>query len=94
MGSGTVGAVAIELGRKFIGFEINSDYCEIAQKGYKQNMMKKNAIILIAFLYIVINLFLSALVDNLACCPVAAFGQSNHCAPNIQILSVIFGAWD
>lgn len=49
MGSGTVGAVAIELGRKFIGFEINSDYCEIAQKGYKQNMMKKNAIILIAF---------------------------------------------
>lgn len=32
MGSGTVGAVAIELGRKFIGFEINSDYCEIAQK--------------------------------------------------------------
>lgn len=49
MGSGTVGAVAIELGRKFIGFEINSDYCEIAQKRIQTKYDEKNAIILIAF---------------------------------------------
>jgi len=32
MGSGTVGAISIELGRKFIGFEINPSYCEIAKQ--------------------------------------------------------------
>ena len=32
MGSGTVGAVAVELKRKFIGFEIEKRYCEIAKK--------------------------------------------------------------
>ncbi|MDE6637466.1 MAG: site-specific DNA-methyltransferase [Muribaculaceae bacterium] len=32
MGSGTVGAIAIELDRKFVGFEINADYCEIAKR--------------------------------------------------------------
>ena len=32
MGSGTVGAVAVELKRKCIGFEIEKRYCEIAKK--------------------------------------------------------------
>ena len=32
MGSGTVGSVAVELKRRFVGFEINPDYCEIAKK--------------------------------------------------------------
>lgn len=32
IGSGTVGAVSIELNRKFIGFEINQTYCEMAKK--------------------------------------------------------------
>ena len=29
MGSGTVAAVAMELGRKFIGFEIDRNYCNV-----------------------------------------------------------------
>ena len=32
MGSGTVGAVAVDLNRRFVGFEINKEYCEIAKK--------------------------------------------------------------
>lgn len=32
MGSGTTGVAAVRLGRKFIGIEINSDYCAIAAK--------------------------------------------------------------
>ena len=32
IGSGTVGAVAIEHDRRFIGFEIKEEYCEIAKK--------------------------------------------------------------
>lgn len=39
MGSGTVGAIALELDRKFIGFEIDSNYCEIA----KQRLLNKEA---------------------------------------------------
>ena len=32
MGSGTTGVAAVELGRKFIGIEISSEYFEIAKK--------------------------------------------------------------
>lgn len=32
LGSGTTGKVAKELGRKFIGIELNTDYLHIAQK--------------------------------------------------------------
>lgn len=32
LGSGTVGAVAVELNRRFLGFEIDASYCEIAKK--------------------------------------------------------------
>lgn len=32
MGSGTVASVSVELNRRFIGFEINPIYCEIAKK--------------------------------------------------------------
>ena len=31
LGSGTVGAVAVEQNRRFVGFEINPAYCEIAK---------------------------------------------------------------
>ena len=32
MGSGTTGLAAISSGRKYIGYEINKDYCKIAEK--------------------------------------------------------------
>ena len=32
MGSGTVASVSVELKRKFLGFEIKPNYCEIAKK--------------------------------------------------------------
>jgi len=35
MGSGTTAQVCIEEGRKFIGFEIDQTYCEMAQKRAK-----------------------------------------------------------
>jgi site-specific DNA-methyltransferase (adenine-specific) len=31
-GSGTVGKVAVELGRRFIGIDISKAYCEIAEE--------------------------------------------------------------
>lgn len=31
-GSGTTGVAAVQLGRKFLGFEIDPDYCELANK--------------------------------------------------------------
>lgn len=44
MGSGTVGSVAIENERKFVGFEISKEYCEIAkkrlQKKYEDKKMR------------------------------------------------------
>lgn len=36
MGSGSTGVAAIELGRKFIGCEINPEYYAIAEKRVKQ----------------------------------------------------------
>ena len=32
MGSGTTGVAAVQLGRKFLGFEINQEYCDLANK--------------------------------------------------------------
>lgn len=41
MGSGTTAKMALETGRKFIGFEISKEYCEIAEKriAYLKNQM-------------------------------------------------------
>lgn len=41
IGSGTVGAVATELDRRFIGFEVNPEYCEIAKKRIKAKVQDK-----------------------------------------------------
>ena len=35
-GSGTVGVVAIELGRAFMGIELNPEYVEIARRRFRQ----------------------------------------------------------
>ena len=31
-GSGTTGAVALDLGRRFVGYEINGDFCKLSQQ--------------------------------------------------------------
>ena len=31
-GSGTTGVVALDLGRKFVGYEINGDFCEVCEQ--------------------------------------------------------------
>jgi DNA modification methylase len=31
-GSGTTGVVALDLGRRFVGYEINSDFCRLSQQ--------------------------------------------------------------
>lgn len=36
MGSGTTGLAALELGRKFIGVDLNKDYCRMAEKRIKE----------------------------------------------------------
>ena len=38
MGSGTTGVVALNLNRKFLGFEISEEYCEIAQERINNHM--------------------------------------------------------
>jgi DNA modification methylase len=30
-GSGTTGVVALDLGRRFVGYEINSDFCKLCE---------------------------------------------------------------
>lgn len=40
LGSGTVGVVAAEFNRRFIGFEINPTYCEIAKKRISQKIQQ------------------------------------------------------
>ena len=49
MGSGTVGSVAVELNRKFIGFELNSQYCEIAKRRIERKVRESES--LIKFMY-------------------------------------------
>lgn len=39
MGSGTTGIVAKELNRQFIGFELNPEYCVIANKRTAQDTL-------------------------------------------------------
>jgi len=41
MGSGTTAAVAKQLNRKFIGFEISKEYCNIANQRLKQSNIKE-----------------------------------------------------
>ena len=43
LGSGTVGAVAVELNRRFVGFEIDESYCEIAQKRISRKIQEKES---------------------------------------------------
>ena len=31
-GSGTTGAVALDLGRRFVGYEINGDFCKLCEQ--------------------------------------------------------------
>jgi len=31
-GSGTTGVVALDLGRRFVGYEINGDFCKLSQQ--------------------------------------------------------------
>lgn len=38
MGSGTTGIVARKLNRKYIGFELNSEYIEIANERMKKEL--------------------------------------------------------
>lgn len=43
LGSGTVGAVAVELNRRFIGFEIDKSYCEIAKRRIFHKIQEKES---------------------------------------------------
>ncbi len=45
LGSGTVGAVAVELNRRFIGFEIDKSYCEIAKKRIFHKIQEKESML-------------------------------------------------
>ena len=40
MGSGTTGQVAVDNGRKYIGFELNADYAELAEKRISDHLNK------------------------------------------------------
>lgn len=44
MGSGTVGAISVELKRKFIGFEIAPEYCEIAKRRIQQKVEESTSL--------------------------------------------------
>jgi len=45
LGSGTVGSVAVELNRKFVGFELNPSYCEIAKKRIEEKIRNVESLI-------------------------------------------------
>lgn len=45
IGSGTVGAVAVELSRRFIGFELNPKYCEIAKRRILSKIQDKESVL-------------------------------------------------
>ena len=40
MGSGTTGQVAVDNGRKYIGFELNAEYAELAEKRISDHLNK------------------------------------------------------
>lgn len=48
LGSGTVGAVAVDLNRRFIGFEIDPAYCEIAKRRIFWKMQEKESMLAFA----------------------------------------------
>lgn len=41
MGSGTTGVAALNLGRKFIGMELDKNYFDIAEKRIKESLENK-----------------------------------------------------
>jgi len=41
MGSGTTAVACKQLNRNFIGFEINPEYCEIANKRLEQSQLRE-----------------------------------------------------
>lgn len=45
LGSGTVGAVAVELNRRFIGFEIDASYCEIAKRRIFRKIQERESML-------------------------------------------------
>ena len=45
LGSGTVGVVAVELNRRFVGFEIDKSYCEIAKKRIFHKIQEKKSML-------------------------------------------------
>lgn len=45
IGSGTVGVVAVELNRKFVGFELNPKYCEIAKRRLLLKIQEKESML-------------------------------------------------
>lgn len=45
LGSGTVGAVAVELNRRFLGFEIDKSFCEIAKKRIFHKIQEKESML-------------------------------------------------
>jgi DNA modification methylase len=42
IGSGTTAVVAKRMGRRFIGFEINPDYCELARRRVEETVVQPN----------------------------------------------------
>ena len=45
LGSGTVGAVSVELNRRFVGFEIDTSYCEIAKKRIFRKIQERESML-------------------------------------------------
>jgi adenine-specific DNA-methyltransferase len=48
LGSGTVGAVAVDLNRRFVGFETDPAYCEIAKRRIFRKMQEKESMLAFA----------------------------------------------
>jgi adenine-specific DNA-methyltransferase len=48
LGSGTVGAVAVDLNRRFVGFETDPAYCEIAKQRIFRKMQEKESMLAFA----------------------------------------------
>jgi DNA modification methylase len=44
MGAGTTGVTALELGRNYLGFELNKEYCEIAERRIETAKKRKEAL--------------------------------------------------
>jgi site-specific DNA-methyltransferase (adenine-specific) len=44
IGSGTTAVVAKRMGRRFIGFEINPDYCELARRRVEETAVQPSLV--------------------------------------------------